>query len=123
MQTKLLVIQGDITQLKVDAIVNAEEASAETDFALEPSFAGEAVIADGGELPSRYVIHTAGPVWNDGSQDEAGHLGSAYRNALQLAMSSHAQTIAFPNISTGISGYPKKQAAQIALTTVRNFVK
>jgi O-acetyl-ADP-ribose deacetylase len=87
--TKLLLIQGDIAQLKVDAIVK----------------------------------DTDGPVYTDGQHEEALQLRNAYRKALQMAVTNNAKSIAFPNISTGSSGYPKDEAAEVALTTVRNFVE
>jgi len=84
--------------------------------------AGEAVITTGGNLPAKFVIHTVGPVWNGGNRNEAEKLANCYRNSLALAIENNIRTIAFPNISTGVYGYPKKQAAEIAVDTVKEFV-
>lgn len=78
---------------------------------------GEAVITTGGNLPAKFVIHTVGPVWNGGTKGESEKLANCYKNSLQLAVTNGIKTIAFPNISTGIYGYPKKEAAEIAITT------
>ncbi|MBN1199717.1 MAG: O-acetyl-ADP-ribose deacetylase [Bacteroidales bacterium] len=141
---QIQVIRGDITQLSVDAIVNAANSSlmggGGVDGAIHraggPAIlkeckqiiarigrlpAGEAVITTGGNLPSRYVIHTVGPVWKGGRNQEAAILSAAYRNCLKLAVKHHIKQIAFPNISTGIYGFPKDQAARIALKTVKEF--
>ncbi len=80
---------------------------------------GEAVITTAGKLPAKFVIHTPGPVWNGGNKNEEEKLASCYRNAMQLAADSGCKTIAFPNISTGIYGFPKAAAAKIAVATVR----
>lgn len=142
---RIELLQGDITKLNVDAIVNAANSSlvggGGVDGAIHraggPSIleeckkiiarigqceTGEAVITTGGQLPARFVIHTVGPVWNGGKYQEALKLASCYRNSLQLAIAHQIQTIAFPNISTGVYGYPKKDAAQIAVNTVREFL-
>ena len=146
MGTLLAVIQGDITQLKVDAVVNAANTSllggGGVDGAIHRAGGtavleacrdirdarggckpGEAVITTAGRLPSRYVIHAVGPVWKDGLNNEASLLAGAYRSALELAVNNQARTIAFPNISTGIYGYPKPEAAKVALQTVRDFLE
>jgi O-acetyl-ADP-ribose deacetylase (regulator of RNase III) len=83
---------------------------------------GEAVITTAGKLPAKYVIHTVGPVWNGGENNEAQKLAACYRNSLQLAVQHQCRTIAFPGISTGIYHFPKDKAALIAFTTVSAFL-
>ena len=83
---------------------------------------GEAVITTGGNLPAKYVIHTVGPIWNGGKTKEDEKLANCYRNSLELALTHGIRTIAFPNISTGVYGFPKKEAAAIALQTVTSFI-
>lgn len=145
MYPRIKLIQGDITKIKVDAIVNAANTSllggGGVDGAIHraggPAIleecqkirdrqggckAGEAVITTGGHLPAKYVIHTVGPVWNGGAHQEEELLASAYRNSLQLAVEHKIQTIAFPNISTGIYHFPKDKAATIAVATVSEFL-
>jgi O-acetyl-ADP-ribose deacetylase (regulator of RNase III) len=140
------LIKGDITKIKVDAIVNAANSSllggggvdgaihrAGGKAILEECIAirnkqggcktGEAVITTAGNLPAKYVIHTVGPVWNGGNKNEESLLASAYRNSLLLAAENEVKTIAFPNISTGVYGFPKQKAAEIAVQTVRDFLK
>ncbi len=142
---KIKVIQGDITQVKTDAIVNAANTSllggGGVDGAIHraggPAIledcmkirarqggcpTGEAVITTAGNLPSRLVIHTVGPVWNGGKKEEATLLANAYRNSLLLAVENEVKTIAFPNISTGIYRYPLKEAAKIAIETTQTFL-
>jgi O-acetyl-ADP-ribose deacetylase (regulator of RNase III) len=137
---KISVIKGDITKLEIDAIVNAANTSllggGGVDGAIHraggPAIleecrkigsckTGEAVVTTAGNLPSRMVIHTVGPVWNGGSNGEPELLASAYRNSLDRARENKAATVAFPNISTGIYRFPKEQAAQIAIDTVKNY--
>ena len=84
---------------------------------------GKAVITTGGNLPAKYVIHTAGPVWEGGNSGEAELLASCYQSSLQLAVQNGIQRIAFPSISTGIYGYPTEKAAVVALTAVKEFVE
>ena len=84
---------------------------------------GEAVLTLGGNLPSKYIIHTVGPVWNNGSSGEKELLRNCYRNSLMLAKEHHMKSIAFPNISTGVYRYPKKAAAEIAIEEVSNFLE
>lgn len=84
---------------------------------------GESVITTGGNLPAKYVIHTVGPVWNGGDKNEEELLRSCYLNSLDLARTNGIETIAFPNISTGIYGYPKIPAAQIAVKLVNEYLK
>ena len=142
---KIKVIQGDITKVKTDAIVNAANSSllggggvdgaihrAGGSAILEDCMkirarqggckTGEAVLTTAGNLPSNFVIHTVGPVWNQGEKGEAELLANAYRNSLLVAVENEVKTIAFPNISTGIYGYPLQEAAQIALETTQTFL-
>ncbi|MFF3024239.1 macro domain-containing protein [Gottfriedia sp. NPDC057948] len=84
---------------------------------------GAAVITTGGNLQAKYVIHTVGPVWNGGNNNEDVLLRSCYLNSLDLALANGIETIAFPNISTGIYGYPKIPAAQIAVKTVNEYLE
>ena len=145
-QTGLELIQGDITKADVDAIVNAansqliggggvdgairraggdeiEQACATIREREGGCPTGKAVITTGGDLPAKYVIHTAGPVWEGGNSSEAELLASCYQSSLQLAIENSIQSVAFPSISTGIYGYPTEKAAVVALTTIEAFVK
>lgn len=141
MKNRIEVIQQDITQLDVDAIVNAANSGlsggAGVDGAIHrvggPSImeecrkiggcpTGEAVVTSGGNLKARYVIHTVGPVWQGGDDNEDELLASAYRNSLKRAVEKDAKTVAFPNISTGIYGFPKLRAAEIAVNEVMEFL-
>lgn len=135
--TKIKIIQGDITTLDTDAIVNATNQALVLDGGvcgaiysaagpelaqackpLAPCPAGGACITPGFGLRARHVIHTVGPVWHGGDQGEAELLTACYRNAVLLAAKHHLQSIAFPAISTGIFGYPEDQAAKIAVSTL-----
>jgi O-acetyl-ADP-ribose deacetylase (regulator of RNase III) len=145
MKKRIELIQGDITKLEVDVIVNAANSSlmggGGVDGAIHraggPAIleecrqivawqgrceTGEAVITTGGNLPARFVIHTVGPVWRGGNNNEAKLLRNAYLNSLNLALENDIKTIAFPNISTCVYGYPKEQAAKIAFKTVTEFL-
>jgi O-acetyl-ADP-ribose deacetylase (regulator of RNase III) len=140
--TELRAVQADITTLKVDATVNAANASllggggvdgaihraAGPELltecrALHGCKTGQAKLTCGYRLPARHVIHTVGPVWQDGTHGEAELLASCYRNSIALAASYGLATLAFPAISTGIYGYPKQAAAQIAVDTVREVTQ
>ena len=83
---------------------------------------GEAVITTAGNLPARFVIHTVGPVWDGGNKNEEKLLANAYNNSLNLAMENGLKSIAFPNISTGVYGFPKDMASSIAIETTQNFL-
>jgi O-acetyl-ADP-ribose deacetylase (regulator of RNase III) len=143
---RIHLVQGDITKVHSEAIVNAANTSllggGGVDGAIHraggPAIledcrkivakqggckTGEAVITTGGHLPARYVIHTVGPVWNGGLKNEPTLLASCYRNSLLLAAKHDVRSIAFPNISTGIYGYPKDLAAKIAVETVQEYLE
>ena len=139
------VLKGDITKIEVDAIVNAANTSLLGGGGVDGAIhkvggtailedcqkirskqggckVGEAVITTAGKLPAKFVIHTVGPVWNNGKNNEEKLLASAYLNSLQLAIDNQVQSISFPNISTGIYKFPKHIAANIAIKTVSDFL-
>ncbi|CAN5821606.1 O-acetyl-ADP-ribose deacetylase [soil metagenome] len=145
MDERIRLLKGDITQVPVDAVVNAANSSllggGGVDGAIHraggPAILeacrkireqqgecppGEAVITTGGKLPASFVIHTVGPIWSGGREGEERLLANCYRNSLRLAADHHLTSIAFPNISTGVYGYPKKLAAPIALREVNAFL-
>jgi len=137
MTDRIAIIDGDITALAVDAIVNAANRTLlggggvdgaihraagrelrEACARLGGCDTGEAKITPGFRLPARYVIHTVGPVWGGGEAREDLLLASCYRNSLALALAHDLKSIAFPAISTGAYGFPADRAARIAVTTV-----
>lgn len=140
------VIKGDITTIETDAIVNAANTSLLGGGGVDGAIhrkggakileecivirnkqggcnVGEAVITSAGNLPSKYVIHTVGPVWNGDKEEKKKLLENCYQNCLELAVENNIKTIAFPNISTGIYHFPKDKAATIAIETVSNFTQ
>jgi len=141
-QSIVELVEGDITQQDVDAIVNAANSSllggGGVDGAIHRAAGpellaacrplggcptGEARITPGFRLPARHVIHTVGPVYRDGQQGEAALLASAHRASLELAAENGVKRLAFPAISTGVYGYPLREAAQVALCTVIDYLQ
>ncbi|MEM3380896.1 MAG: O-acetyl-ADP-ribose deacetylase [Candidatus Bathyarchaeia archaeon] len=147
-KARLRLVQGDITDQDVDAIVNAANPSLMGGGGVDGAIhrrggpkileecrrirseewpdglpTGKAVITSGGNLKARYVIHTVGPVWRGGKVGEPKLLAEAYRNSLELALRTGLKRISFPSISTGAYGYPIEEAARIALRTVKEFLE
>lgn len=141
---KITLIQGDITKVNFDAIVNAANTSllggGGVDGAIHRAGGkeileecvkirnkqggckvGEAVITTAGNLPSNFVIHTVGPVWNGDKEEKKELLSNCYKNCLAIAENQKLKSIAFPNISTGIYHFPKEKAAKIAIETIKSF--
>lgn len=143
---RIQLIKGDITQLQVDAVVNAANTSllggGGVDGAIHKAAGaalsqeceqihlqrggcevGEAVITTAGNMPARFVIHTVGPIWRDGRHREKQLLASAYQSSLELAFEKGLKSVAFPNISTGVYGFPKEEAAEIAIQAVSDYLQ
>src|ERR1035437_4801426 len=143
---KIEIIKGDITQLKVDAIVNAANSSLLGGGGVDGSIhraggpsiveacrkivenqgylkTGKAVITRAGNLPTKFMIHTVGPIWTGGKECEEIRLAECYKNSLQLAVDNEVRTIAFPGISTGVYGFPKESAARISVDTIVDFLE
>jgi O-acetyl-ADP-ribose deacetylase (regulator of RNase III) len=139
---RIEIIKGDITSCKVDAVVNAANTSLRGGGGVDGAIhraagpellaecltlggcpTGEARITQGYNLPARYVIHTVGPVWSNGQQNDSLLLSSAYQSCLDIAGNYKLRSIAFPNISTGVYRFPKDKAAMIALSVVHDHLR
>lgn len=142
MKSKIELHKGDITKLKVDAIVNAANTSLlggggvdgaihraagpellEFNRKLGGCKTGEAKLSPGFKLPAKFIIHTVGPVWQGGANNEDKLLANCYRNSLKLAVENQIKTIAFPAISTGVYSFPLERATKIAVTEVKKFLE
>ena len=146
MKATIEIVKGDITRIKATAIVNAANTSllggGGVDGAIHRAGGkailegcrkiiarqggcktGQAVITTAGNLEASFVIHTVGPVWNGGDKNEEDLLKQCYQNTLQLAEENNCNSIAFPNISTGIYGFPKDKAAKISIATVKEYLR
>jgi O-acetyl-ADP-ribose deacetylase (regulator of RNase III) len=142
---RIEIIRGDITKVRADAIVNAANSSLMGGGGVDGAIhraggpeiikecmriramqgecpAGQAVVTGAGLLPARFVIHTVGPVWEGGMEGEPLLLAECYANSLRLAVEHSCRSIAFPNISTGVYGYPKNRAAAVAYQAVAAFL-
>ncbi|MHB0855949.1 MAG: O-acetyl-ADP-ribose deacetylase [Anaerolineae bacterium] len=141
MHERIEAVRGDITKLRVDAIVNAANESLRGGGGVDGAIhraagpaldeacrqighcaTGQAVITPGFDLPARWVIHTVGPIWQGGRANEDELLAACYRHALELARPHDIRTIAFPAISTGVYGFPMERAARIAVREVRAYL-
>jgi O-acetyl-ADP-ribose deacetylase (regulator of RNase III) len=147
-KAKVCLVQGDITDMDTDAIVNAANPTLMGGGGVDGAIhrkggpqileeckriratewpdglpTGKAVITSGGNLKAKYVIHTVGPIWHGGTSGEPELLAEAYRNSLRLAVSRGITTIAFPSISTGAYGYPIEKASRVALVAVKEFLE
>jgi len=143
--SQIKLLRGDITKMEIDAIVNAANSSLMGGGGVDGAIhraggpiilaecreivarqgrceTGQSVITSGGNLPAKFVIHTVGPVWHGGNNNEADLLRNAYLNSLKIAVENGVETIAFPNISTGVYGFPKQKAAEITVRTVTQFL-
>jgi O-acetyl-ADP-ribose deacetylase len=143
--TEVSLIRGDITGFAADVIVNAANSALAGGGGVDGAIhrvggpavmddlqrrygpgrhcpTGSAVVSDAGDLPARFVIHAVGPVWRGGGAGEPDLLASAYRTSLDLAAEHGCRTVAFPSISTGIYGYPVRDAARVALATVDDWI-
>lgn len=138
----LHIVRNDITKMDVDVIVNAANTKLQMGGGVCGAIfhaadaeklkvacdkighcsTGEAVITDGFQLPAKHIIHTSGPIWQGGQQNESALLASCYKNSLELATAHQCESIAFPLISAGIYGYPKEQAFQIATSAIYSFL-
>lgn len=142
MDNRIQIIEGDITKIDADAIVNAANTSllggAGVDGAIHRAAGpellaecrtlngcrtGQAKMTKGYRLPAKFVIHTPGPIWQGGGHGEQELLASCYRNCLTLAEQAGCRHVAFPSISTGVYRFPLEQAAQIAIHEIRNFLQ